>query len=455
MNFLAHSRYIFLIAILLLLQACASGISQSVKVTEDDIAKFNALSPAEAIAELAVTFDQAQQDKLDFYTPKHFQEAKKYFTEAKTALAKQAKKKIIIEKVAKADRFIAKAYLRKGKVQSALPELLKVKANLDELHTESIYQTKYQPLAERLERIIGQVEVDEMEGIEKQKSKLLKDMLALEVASIKYNALHEAKTIRTAAKAKNAIKLTPITYANAVKVYQASEANILRTPYDKAVVAQAKQAALFAAKHALQVINRTNALAEKIKTSLERVVLEQESQLLTISQALQVGDLRDQSLAKQINAMIESANLLLAVQTDNQKNIATIEDTHKQLAAKQTQLNETKTALDTVQRHLADRNNQILKITADYLQLQQNEKKLTREMDELKTKIIALNKKNSERVTAQAETTHSQAMGPPIQKPPTTQPTPKTPSKPHGLADESPTTMPVNMQAVTVETTDK
>ena len=177
MNFLVHARYISLIIMLLFLQACASGLSQSVKVTEDDIAKFNALSPVEAVAELAVTFGKARQDELNFYTPKHYQEAEKYFTEAKTALAKQAKKKIIIEKLAKADRFIAKAYLQKSKVQSALPALLKVKANLDELNTEFIYQAEYHPIANRLKRIISQVEVDDMEGIEKRKNKLLKDAL--------------------------------------------------------------------------------------------------------------------------------------------------------------------------------------------------------------------------------------------------------------------------------------
>jgi len=445
MLFLTHVRYISLITMLLFLQACASGISQSVKVTEDDIAKFNALSPAEAVAELTVTFDKAQQDELDFYTPKHYQEAEKYFIEAKTALAKQAKKKNIIENVAKADRFIAKAYLQKSKVQSALPALLRVKANLDELNTQSIYQAEYRPLANRLKRIISQVEVDDMDGIEKRKSKLLKDMLALEVASIKYNALHEAEVIRGAAKAKNAIKLTPITYAEAVKVYQASEAKIYRSPYDKTVVEQAKQVALFAAKHALQVIDRTHTLAGKVKTSLEKVVLEQEAQLLTLSQALQTGDLRDQTLEKQINAMVESANHLLAIQTDNQTNIATIESVKRQLVEKQTQLDQANATLEKSERHLADRNNQILKITADYLQLQQNEKQLTSEMDELKAKILALNKKNNEMLSAQTETTNSEAMNPPIQETPTNQATEKTPTKPHVLADETPPILPVNM----------
>jgi len=357
-----------------LISACASGVSNSVKVTEDDMAKFNVMTPEEAVSSLEKSLQEARDAELPFYTPSFYKEANTLYENAKKNTAKKKPKESIIRDVAKADRLLAKAKIKKREVESELSDLFQVNKNLVELKAPTVYKSEYNNIRNSLTDIIEKVENNKADKIDKDKSNLLKKFVALEVKIIKYTALNEANNIKKKAKAKNALKLAPKTYANAVTVYQQSEANISETPHDKEKVAEAKRKAMFAANHALIVTERVIKLQKDFKKSPEAIIIEEDNRILSVSQALDKSDLRDKAVDDQISTLVDTASKLNGDSESNLKNAEKITDLENQLKEKDVTIASTNQELEKAKAELLDRNNQLVKMTADLVQLQNKEK---------------------------------------------------------------------------------
>jgi len=380
----SFSQFIILLIILNLLTACASGVSKSVKVTDDDMAKYNVMTPDEALGSLEKQIRAAKGQNLPLYTPSHYKEVDTLFNAAKKDIEKKKKKADIIRKIAKADRVLAKAHIKKKEVESELSELLTVHSNLVKLETPKVYTKDYNTLKKELTTLIIKVEKNKAKKIEKNKNKLLKKLIALEVRSIKHAALHEADEIKTQAKQKKAIKLAPKTYATAVTVYQESEALISQDPHNKENVDKASKLAVFAAKHALNVTERVIELQKLYKKSPEIIIIEEEKRILNISKAIDNSDFRDQPINEQVSSLIKTVEKLNSDKESNEKNTTTIATIEKELKEKEESHSLLNKELEKAKADLADRNNQMIKMTADLIHLQNKEKEYLVEIDQLK-----------------------------------------------------------------------
>ena len=380
----SFSQLIILLFILNLLTACASGVSKSVKVTDDDIAKYNVMTPDEALSSLEKQIQTAKDQNLPLYTPSHYKEAETLFNTAKKDIEKKKKKVDIIHKIAKADRILAKAHTKKKDVESELGELLTVHRNLIKLETPKVFTKDYKTLKKELTALTVKVEKNKANKIEKNKNKLLKKFIALEVRSIKYAALHEADEIKAQAKQKKALKLAPKTYANAVTVYQESEALISQDPHNNESVKKASETAIFAAKHALNVTERVIELQKQYKKSPETIIIAEENRILDISKTIDNSDFRDQPINEQVSSLIKIIEKLINEKQSNENSATTIAAIKKELKEKEESHSSLNKELEKTKTDLADRNNQLIKMTADLIHLQNKEKKHLLEIDQLK-----------------------------------------------------------------------
>jgi len=160
------------------------------------------------------------------------------------------------------------------------------------------------------------------------------------IRTVQEGVLQESELINEESRNNNAERQAPLTYSEALRVYQESKSQIAAAYYDKALVQRMGAEATFAARHAQQVNERVAMLQTQLKisapggvsvsgtmssgraqenaqpegkpsnmerVSLERFVLQEEDGLRGIATALRLKDLRDLPLEKQVEVIRRSA----------------------------------------------------------------------------------------------------------------------------------------------------
>lgn len=392
----SNLKFIGIIFILSFLAACASGGGHSVKVTEDDVAKFNLMSAEEVVSSLEKSLQEAREQNLPFYTPGFFKDAESIHKDVKQGLGKKKSKDDIIREVAKAERLLSQAKIKKKDIEAELGDLLTINDSLIKLDAPKIFDKEYKSVSNDLSDLIEKIEKNKTDKLEKGKVKVLKRLVDLEVKSIKYDSLHEAELINAHAKVKNAAKLARAIYTEAIETYQKSEIQIEQHPHDKEKVAEAKSQALFSARHALNVTDRVISLEAEFKKSPESVIVAEEWRLLDVSQAINKADYRDKSISEQVSEIVGSINKLNADIAAVSKNAEKIAGMEKQLKEKEDALSVANKELEKVKAELVESSKKAEKIAANLSQLQSKEKELSAQL--MNSKVAPVQPVSSESV---------------------------------------------------------
>lgn len=293
------------------LGGCAST-GPKPQASAEEVAKFAALSPEEAIRLGGEGLAKAKQDELPLYAPRHFRDAEKAVADARGMLTKKGDARQIAQAVALSEKSLANAQAVKVKVLAALKDEFRLRQALEQVDAQKNFKRDYEGVSERLGDLIGAIEDGKGDKIAKDQQKLNADMTALEVRAIKYVALQPAEGVLAEAKTKSAEKLASVTFREANEVYQRADAFVQQNAHDKKGVERAGREALFAAKHALAVAEGVKALEPVVKASLERAITAEEGRLQQIGKALGAVDVRDRSLAEQVQALVKVAESLVA-----------------------------------------------------------------------------------------------------------------------------------------------
>jgi hypothetical protein len=150
-------------------------------------------------------------------------------------------------------------------VQYRFAKELEIKAQLDEHNAPKLLPKEYETVIGGLSRLIGKVEHEQPDNIDKEKDVLLKSMQDLVINSVQEGALRESEAINTDSKKKGADKQAPVTYAEALRVYEESKNQIAAAHHDKALVQRLSAETLLAAHHAQQVNERVALLQSQLK----------------------------------------------------------------------------------------------------------------------------------------------------------------------------------------------
>jgi hypothetical protein len=325
-----HHAWVFIFGGLLslLLAGCAANVGKTIKVSDEQLAKYGTLSAADAIAALEKRINEAKNANMPFLAPDYFRGASEILSDAQKSSDKKPKDELISH-IAKADAILDKGQTIMAIVQSRLVNELALKNQLDKDNVVKVYPKEYEKSVSELSSLIKKVELEKADNLDKDKIELIKMMQALDVKTIQYTALHESEVINEDTKSKDGEKQAPATLAEALRVYLDAGNRIVQAPHDEALVQRAGADALFAARHARYVSERVLALQNKFKESVEPIVLEEEKRLLDISTALGHKDPRDQPIEKQAEEIAQVAGEIVQGQQKSKQSIGAVNDQSK------------------------------------------------------------------------------------------------------------------------------
>ena len=376
-----HHAWVFIFGGLLslLLAGCAANVGKSIKVSNEQLAKYDTLSATDAIAALEKRVNEAKSVNMPFLAPDYFREASEILSDAQKSSAKKSKNDLISD-IAKADAILDKGQTMMAIVQNRLANELELKNQLDKDNAAKIYPKEYEKSVSELSSLIEKVELEKADKIDKDKIELLKTMQALEIKTVQYTALHESEVINENTQSKDGEKQAPATLAEALRVYQDAKNRIAQAPHDEASVKRAGDEALFAARHARYVSERVLVLQNKFKESVEPIVLEEEKRLLDISTALGHKDPRDQPIEKQAEEIAQAAGEIVQGQQMSKQTVGVANDQSKVMEKR---LKEANDAMQQANAQLAEKDAQLsgkdaqLKILNDQIaQLEEQNKSL-------------------------------------------------------------------------------
>jgi hypothetical protein len=405
-----HTNQFRLSALLLalLLGACATPVSTAIKPSEANIAKYNDLSALDVVTALEKNVNDAKAANMPFLAPHYFREASQVLSESQSGLSNKPKDHLV-QLAARGDAILEKGRSVMSIVQYRFAQELELKAQLDKLNTAKLLPKEYEKVTSDFSYLIEQVEREKPDNNGWSKEALIKAMQELEVRAVQEGALRESEAINTESKTKNADKQVPATYAEALRVYQDAKVQIGASPHDNDLVQRLGAQALFAARHAQQVNERVIELQAQFKgtssgspslavggiagaarvstqvgggtpavekAAVERIVLQEEDSLLSISTALGHKDLRDLSLDKQVQeikrvaagASLQAKNEAGAAATKNLE--ARLQDANDATKKAMAQLAEKDQQLNAQIAQLADKDAQIAALNAKVTQLE-------------------------------------------------------------------------------------
>lgn len=328
----------------MLLAGCATSVSNNVKPSAAHVAKYNELSALEVVATLEKNVNEAKSANMPFLAPHYYRDAAKILSECQSGLGGKSKE-VLVNNAAKAEAILEKGRSLSAVVQYRFAKELEYKAQLEEHNAPKLLAKEYDKVIAEFSRLIEKVERERADDIDKDKEALQKSMLDLVIKAVQENALHDSETINLESKKKNAEKQAPLTYNEALRVFQDARNKIAAAHHDKALVQRLSAEALFAARHAQQVNERVALLQTQLnishpsnvgvgigvgsgsgsglqlglglgvstklapvdKVTVEQIVLHEENHLLAISKALGLRDLRDLPLDQQVEEIKRAA----------------------------------------------------------------------------------------------------------------------------------------------------
>lgn len=392
------------------LAGCVAPVSTNIKPSPANVAKYNDLSDLNVVATLEKNVNDAKSANMPFLAPSYFREASQILSESQRALGNKSRD-VLVNNAAKGDAILEKGRAVMAIVQYRFARELDYKTQLEEYSAPRLLPKEYDKVIGGLSGLIEKVEHEQPENIDNEKEALLRSMLDLVIKTVQEGALRESQLINDDSKVKNADKQAPVTYAEALRLYQDAKSRIATAYRDKELVQRLGAQATFAARHAQQINERVAMLQARLKISpsgetivggamasansgatvnaqldgksavperltLEKVVLQEEDRLLAISNAMRLKDMRDQPLEKQAEAIKHAATdaanqpngeaatqdfeaRLEAANNGIQQGLAELAQKDKQLAEKDKQLTEKEKQLTEKEKLLAEKNAQI------------------------------------------------------------------------------------------------
>ncbi|MEQ1915520.1 MAG: hypothetical protein ABL856_02220 [Gallionella sp.] len=405
-----HKRHLALsgLTLALLLAGCATPVSTTIQPTQANIAKYSTLSALDVVTALEKNVNDAKASGMNFTAPHYYREAAQVLSDCQSGLNSKPKDQLA-QMAAKGDAILEKGRSVMSIVQYRFAQELELKSKIDALDTAKLLPKDYDKTMGEFSGLIEKVERERPENIDKSKEALLKSLEALEIKSIQEGALHASEVINNENKAKLADKQVPETYGLALKAFNDAKTQIAAAPHDAALVKRLGAEALFAARHAQQVNERVALLQTQFKTAsgsspsfgastggmggggismqsgggssnaamdkttVEKIVLQEEDRLLSISTALGHKDLRDLTIDKQVAELKRVAGEKAgapAIAANNSKLEADLQAAQAATKQAMAQLAEKDQQLSTQAVQLADKDAQIAALNSKVTQLE-------------------------------------------------------------------------------------
>jgi hypothetical protein len=298
--------------------------------------------------------NQGRSDQLAYFAPGTFEQAVEEFDNATeeymdigqngtsslnvfqsdTEQYQEAKQEII-NYIALANQKLKFSYSIKETAESTLAATFTQKSLLKEIGAAKIYAKDYNKINERIDDLVEYIDEGKVSKAQEEQPELLLDMNALEIRTVRVNALGQLDSDIAYIKKKSLAKYVPISHQQLLTARSNANAIIIATPRATEEIKTAVELAEFELAHLYHISKEVNALKKINSKSYEQYLLEKEVLLHTVSESLETADVRHLSMTKQVEAIalqagamkdkLSTANAaVLALRSDNsQSSVAT------------------------------------------------------------------------------------------------------------------------------------
>lgn len=307
-----------------------------------------------SLDKLKQDISQGRKDQLDYFAPGTYREALDEFDNATeeymdigqngasslnvfqsdTEQYKEAKQEII-NYIALANQRLKFAYSIKETAESTLAETFSQKTVLKNISADEVYADDYEDINDRIDDLVEYIDEGKVSKAQDKQPKLLSDMRALEVRTVRKNALGQLDADIAYIKKKRLAKYVPISYQQLLTARSNANAIITATPRATDDINTSVALAEFELAHLYHTSKEVNALKNTKSNSYEQYLLAKEILLHTITESLGTADVRDLAVIKQVEAIALQADTMkgklttanaaiLALQSDSsQSSVAT------------------------------------------------------------------------------------------------------------------------------------
>ena len=328
-----------------------------------------------ALDKLKQDLSQGREDQLTYFAPNTFKQAIAEFDNATeeymdigrngasslnvfqsdTEQYKEAKQEII-NYIALANQKLKFAYSIKETAESTLAKTFAQKALLKNINAPTVYAKDYKKINARIDDLVEYIDDGKVSKAQEKEPKLLIDMQALEVRTVRKNALSQLDSDIAHIKKKRLAKYTPISFQQLLTARTNANAIISATPRATAEIKTAVELAEFKLAHLYHITQEVKGLHKIDSKSYEEYLLAKETLLHTVSTALGTKDVRDLAVTKQVESIALQAGTIkeklttanatvLALQSDNTQSSAAAESLRAKFQTQLVSLNEKYDAL--------------------------------------------------------------------------------------------------------------
>ncbi len=259
-------------------------------------------NPSEEIESLASEVETARGEALDVLSPTWFARAESRAKNAKSQLTDGESVRVILQNVAEGRAALAQARTFGEVSRQTLPSVIKARTDAIAAGAPQL-GNRYDDVEERFLELTAAVESDSMNWARRTAPEVEKSFREIELASIKKNTVYRIVDLIEKAKEADADRFAPKLLKDVEARYAELDQFISQNRYSSEAMGEKADEVLFYANRLVHVTEEARRVERLNPTE---IALQNEANLLALSQKLELPDLRNQSQASQ-RRQIENA----------------------------------------------------------------------------------------------------------------------------------------------------
>ena len=265
-------------------------------------------NPSKQVNLLADDMASAKKAQVDILSPTLFSKAEQSLQRSREGLKEGKSLTEILREVSFGKAQLQRAEETAQVSRSALPDVLEARSRAINAGAADLGED-YTEVNEQFLRLTRAIEDNDLDWARDHRLKVTNGFDRLELQAIKHKALGKAREIIAKAEAEEAEKIVPKTLAEARSKLSEADHYISENRYEKEGIQKQAKETLFQARRLEQVM----ALTQKIRSNnAETTALWFEGTLNEVTAKLSAPDMRDQSVRKRLDGILDSINSLQA-----------------------------------------------------------------------------------------------------------------------------------------------
>jgi len=258
--------------------------------------------PMQLVNQLKSDLEKAQNQQVDSLAPGMFKEAQAAYVKAQKALDKGANLTVIKDHVGRGRARLDAALDVAQISRTILSQTNNARTKALNVHADKLGEP-FQNVEKQYLKLTSAIENDNLSYAQSKAGQVQAAYGELEIMAIKNNALGETRQVMAAAEKSKYKKIIPTVFGEAQQALQDADDYIGQHPYESVTIAKKASHAAFMARR-MTIMHETSQKYEGMEP--EAIALEVEQILISLTESMAVGDLRDKYVEEQIEVMSEA-----------------------------------------------------------------------------------------------------------------------------------------------------